>query len=121
MNGSQETSDASRSRVLLVEDDEVFADIVMEIVRPLAEMQWTATAEQALGALAVDEPADVHAGGVGQDDHHSERADPRLCQCRHGGGRHDRRSSRLSHGAHLHADSRTLSRQMMAIPWRRPP
>jgi LmbE family N-acetylglucosaminyl deacetylase/ActR/RegA family two-component response regulator len=51
MDGSQEASATSRSRVLLVEDDEVFADAVMEIVRPLAEVKWTATAERALDEL----------------------------------------------------------------------
>jgi LmbE family N-acetylglucosaminyl deacetylase len=39
------------SQVLLVEDDELFAAVTMEILRPLAEVKWVASAEEALDVL----------------------------------------------------------------------
>jgi LmbE family N-acetylglucosaminyl deacetylase/ActR/RegA family two-component response regulator len=51
MAARHETSVAPASRVLFVEDDEVFADIAMELLEPLAAVKWVTSGEQALDAL----------------------------------------------------------------------
>jgi LmbE family N-acetylglucosaminyl deacetylase len=57
-SGSRERGLMSGSRVLLVEDDEVFAAVVIELVRPLTAVEWAASAEQAREVLA-DEDWDL--------------------------------------------------------------
>jgi LmbE family N-acetylglucosaminyl deacetylase/ActR/RegA family two-component response regulator len=56
------------SRVLLVEDDEVFADVVMELLRPLTAVEWVTSGEQALEALGREDwdliIADVNLPGM---------------------------------------------------------
>lgn len=44
--------------ILLVEDDEVFANLVMEVLSPLAQVTWAATGEEAI-ALAPSEDWDL--------------------------------------------------------------
>ena len=51
MSDSNDTSAAPPPRVLLVEDDELFAAVVSELVRPLTTVEWVASAEEALEAL----------------------------------------------------------------------
>ena len=51
MDASCDTPVGVNSRVLLVEDDELFAEVTMEILRPLAEVEWVASAEGALDVL----------------------------------------------------------------------
>jgi len=41
-----------RALVLLVEDDDALADVVCELLAPLAEVRWTASAEEATARLA---------------------------------------------------------------------
>ncbi len=45
-------------KVLLVEDDEVFAELVVEVLGPLARVTWAATGEEAIG-LAPSEDWDL--------------------------------------------------------------
>jgi DNA-binding response OmpR family regulator len=51
MNDLSAHSACRASRVLLVEDDELFAAVAMEIIRPFAGGEWVASAEEALAAL----------------------------------------------------------------------
>jgi len=48
---SNDASPAPPPRVLLVEDDELFAAVVSELVRPLTAVEWVASAEEALRVL----------------------------------------------------------------------
>ena len=52
MLGPRETSDQTYAKVLLVEDDQVFAAVVVEILRSFAVVEWVASGEDALPALA---------------------------------------------------------------------
>jgi LmbE family N-acetylglucosaminyl deacetylase/CheY-like chemotaxis protein len=65
---SPPTHSRALSRVLLVEDDEVFAALVTEILRPFADIEWASSAEQSLQALAREDwdlvIADVHLPGM---------------------------------------------------------
>jgi LmbE family N-acetylglucosaminyl deacetylase/CheY-like chemotaxis protein len=68
MSDTSDTSKPPLSRVLLVEDDEVFAAVVTELVRPIAAVEWVTSAEEALGALGSEDwdlvISDVNLPGV---------------------------------------------------------
>ncbi len=51
MFSDSNTSRADEARVMLVEDDEMFAAVVAELLRPLTAVEWLSTAEEALQAL----------------------------------------------------------------------
>src|SRR5580692_8616455 len=51
VDSPHESSACALSRVLLVEDDELFAAAVMEFLLPIAAVEWVASAEEALDAL----------------------------------------------------------------------
>jgi LmbE family N-acetylglucosaminyl deacetylase/CheY-like chemotaxis protein len=51
VNGPHAPLASPLSHILLVEDDELFAAVVMEFVQPLAAVEWAASAEEALDAL----------------------------------------------------------------------
>jgi LmbE family N-acetylglucosaminyl deacetylase/CheY-like chemotaxis protein len=51
MNRPEQTPGDPPARILFVEDDELFAAVAMEIVGPLGEVRWVASAEEALDAL----------------------------------------------------------------------
>jgi LmbE family N-acetylglucosaminyl deacetylase/ActR/RegA family two-component response regulator len=68
MAALHETPVPPASRVLFVEDDEVFADVAMELLRPLAAVEWVTSGEQALDALGREDwdliIADVNLPGM---------------------------------------------------------
>ena len=55
-----------RLRILLVEDDAIFAAVTAEVMRERALVRWTPTAESAIAAAgeAVTDPPDRHAFAV---------------------------------------------------------
>jgi LmbE family N-acetylglucosaminyl deacetylase/CheY-like chemotaxis protein len=55
MDDRQGTSAGPLPRVLLVEDDEVFAAVTVELVRPLASVEWAISAEGALEVLGSED------------------------------------------------------------------
>jgi LmbE family N-acetylglucosaminyl deacetylase/CheY-like chemotaxis protein len=68
LDSSHEPSASPLSRVLLVEDDELFAAVVTEFVGPLASVEWLTSAEEALDALPREDwdlvVADVNLPGM---------------------------------------------------------
>ncbi len=49
MSGPYDNPTPRASQVLFVEDDEMFADVAIELLRSLALVEWVTSAEQALG------------------------------------------------------------------------
>jgi DNA-binding NtrC family response regulator len=68
VDSPHESSTCPLSRVLLLEDDELFAAVVMEFLLPIAAVEWVASAEEAFYALPSEDwdlvIADVNLSGM---------------------------------------------------------